>query len=153
VERIQGVRFPAPGSRPEPNIPLRDSEDDYFDAKIYDKDSRNLESKDALFINSAKAPVLIEPGKIEKKGSANRPVNVAVKSYDPTGLRSTATATWAEMEKALALKAQPNHLPRMEWEGDLAEMSKRSEEKGLPFLEGRRQKWKSVPSTYNKMKW
>jgi hypothetical protein len=41
----------------------------------------------------------------------------------------------------------------MEWESDLAEMSKRSEEKGLPFLEGRRQKWKSVPSTYNKMKW
>lgn len=153
MERIQGIRFPAPGSRPEPNIPLRDSEDDYFDAKVYDKDSRNLESKDAMFINSATAPVLIESGKIEKKGSANRPVNVAVKSYDATGLRSTPTATWAEMDKALATKAQPNHLSRMEWENELAEMAKKAEERGLPFLEGRRQKWGSVPATYNKMKW
>ena len=37
--------------------------------------------------------------------------NPAVLAYDATGLRSTMSATWAELDKAVLKNALPNHLP------------------------------------------
>lgn len=37
--------------------------------------------------------------------------NPAVLEYDATGLRSTMSATWAELDKAVLKNALPNHLP------------------------------------------
>lgn len=37
--------------------------------------------------------------------------NPAVLAYDATGLRSTMTATWTELDKAVIKNALPDHLP------------------------------------------
>lgn len=37
--------------------------------------------------------------------------NPAVLAYDPTGLRSTMSATWEELDKAVLKNALPDHLP------------------------------------------
>jgi len=42
VERIKGFRYPAPGSRPHANIPIRESEDGVYDVKYYSRDPRNV---------------------------------------------------------------------------------------------------------------
>lgn len=42
VERIKGNRMPSPGSRPAPRIPIRASEDDYYQNTYFLKDPRNL---------------------------------------------------------------------------------------------------------------
>jgi hypothetical protein len=96
---------------------------------------------------------VVDEAALERKGSANRPVNVAVKAYDPTGLRATTTATWAEMDKALAVNALPNHIFHPEWEKDIDEIAKECESKGIPMRFGRRQKWQQASATYNKLKW
>ena len=42
VDRIQGFRFPAPGSRHGARIPIRETEEDVYDIKEYTRDPRNL---------------------------------------------------------------------------------------------------------------
>ena len=42
VERIQGYRYPAPGSRVGARVPIRDSSDDLYDTNHYIRDPRNL---------------------------------------------------------------------------------------------------------------
>ena len=37
--------------------------------------------------------------------------NAAVMEYDPSGLRSTMTATWGALDKAVIANAAPDHLP------------------------------------------
>jgi hypothetical protein len=44
VERIQGFRYPAPGSRGNPQIPLRESSDDIYNTQFYTRDSRNIKN-------------------------------------------------------------------------------------------------------------
>ena len=39
--------------------------------------------------------------------------NPAVLEYDPTGLRSTMSATWGALDKAVVENAAPDHLPGM----------------------------------------
>ncbi len=154
VDRIEGYRFPAPGSRPEAYVPTRDNDDEIFDVKHYPNDPRNLKSTNHTYINGKEKPTLIDANShISRRGSQNRPVNAAVKAYDPSGLRATTTATWAEMDKALAANAAPNHLVRYEWENDVEELRKECERKGIPYFEGRPMKWKQVPENFNKLKW
>ena len=42
VDRIQGFRYPAPGSRHGARIPIRETVDDVYDIKEYTRDPRNL---------------------------------------------------------------------------------------------------------------
>jgi hypothetical protein len=42
VERIKGFRYPAPGSRMDAKIPVRESEDAIYDTNYYSRDPRNL---------------------------------------------------------------------------------------------------------------
>ena len=46
-----------------------------------------------------------------RTGSSPGNKNAAVLAYDPTGLRSTMSATWEELDKAVLINALPNHLP------------------------------------------
>ena len=151
VDRIEGYRYPAPGSRPEANVPQR-TDDQVYDMKKYTHDPRNLKSNDVTYINS-RIPLLIDESKVVRKGSMNRKENPAVKAYDPTGLRATVTATWDEMDKALAENAAPNHLPRPEWENDFEQIMNECIRKGIPIREGRRMKLTQTSGDYNKMKW
>jgi hypothetical protein len=42
VERIQGYRYPSPGSRYGARVPIRESEDDVYNTNQYSRDPRNL---------------------------------------------------------------------------------------------------------------
>lgn len=60
-------------------------------------------------INSSN-PMLLDSSPI-RTGSSPGNKNPAVLAYDPTGLRSSMSATWEELDKAVLLNALPNHLP------------------------------------------
>lgn len=152
IDRIEGYRFPAPGSRPEPHVPTR-SDDEVFDTKKYASDPRNIRSQDFAYINGKEKPQLIDESLLERKGSANRKEHPAVKSYDPTGLRATVTATWVELDKALEKNAVPDHLPTPEWEKDAEEIANECIRKGIPIRTGRRPKMTVVSGQYNTIKW
>ena len=49
VERIKGFRYPSPGSRPQPVIPLRENEDRLYNNSFYTHDSNNIASKVFFF--------------------------------------------------------------------------------------------------------
>ena len=62
-----------------------------------------------MTINS-KNPTLLDASPI-RAGQSPGNNNPAVLAYDATGLRSTMSATWAELDKAVLKNALPNHLP------------------------------------------
>ena len=41
VERIEGFRYPSPGSRPAARVPIRES-DEVYDTKQFTRDPRNV---------------------------------------------------------------------------------------------------------------
>jgi len=51
AEGIQGFRYPAPGSQPQPKVPLVPNEDQIYDAKFFSRDSRNLPVQVYIYIN------------------------------------------------------------------------------------------------------
>lgn len=102
-----------------------------------------------MVINSTKqvkidndAPRLISHGKRA----------IAKLDYDPSGLRSTKTATWASLEPILE-KSMPNHLPQPVWLKDIDELYADYARKNLPVPNGKRYKPKSMSSNYNQVRW
>jgi hypothetical protein len=77
----------------------------------------------------------------------------AVAQYDPTGLRTTMTANWPVLEKAVLENALPDHLPAPEWLNSMEEINKRRLERGLPLGLGREYPMKSMSPNYNKVRW
>lgn len=77
----------------------------------------------------------------------------AVSLYDPSGLRNSTTASWAEFDKAIEVNARPTHLPKSEWVGKEHEIYEACQRKGIPFHLGRPYKFHNVPPSYNKLKW
>jgi hypothetical protein len=72
--------------------------------------------------------------------------------YDPSGLRSSMSATWGALEKAVDEKATPNHLPKPAWWNELDAIEAECEKKGIPYLMGRR--WgKNGTGNYNEIRW
>lgn len=55
-------------------------------------------------------PMLLDSTPIRTNQSPGNK-NAAVLEYDPTGLRSTMSATWAALDKAVVENAAPDHLP------------------------------------------
>lgn len=150
VERIQGYRYPAPGSRTGARVPIRDSKDDVYDIKHYSRDPRNVKPDEETFINSATKPSLLAPVVPQIGSPGNK--NPAVLRYDPSGLRSSMTANWAALEASLEKRAIPNHLPGPEWFKDLKAIEADCEKKGIPYVAGRRYAGKSS-SNYTEVRW
>ena len=150
VERIQGFRYPAPGSRIQGAVPTRATEDDVYDIKFFSRDNRNVPKDERVFYNSASKPVLIGSS-VPHEGSPGTK-NPAVLQYDPSGLRSSMTATWTELEKAIKEQATPDHLPHPDWYGGRDALDADRESKGLPDAVGKRYAYE-VPEGYNKLRW
>ncbi|KAG5178159.1 hypothetical protein JKP88DRAFT_264748 [Tribonema minus] len=145
VPRILGYRYPAPASREAPNVPDMPA-DRHYDITRYPRDNRNIKPDNVVFMpprvkayletgSDVTHPLLGAGEPQPKKGSPGNK-NPAVLRYDPTGLRSTMSATWAETDKSLELH-RPHHLPRAEWVEDYDKMLKKAEENGLPPPIGR----------------
>jgi hypothetical protein len=71
--------------------------------------------------------------------------------YDPSGLRTTKTATWEKALPVLMTHA-PTHLPGAEWLGVIDELHALREAKGLPPPVGRRYKMR-MDKNYNEVRW
>mmetsp|Transcript_21133 Transcript_21133/g.84242 ORF Transcript_21133/g.84242 Transcript_21133/m.84242 type:complete len:207 (-) Transcript_21133:448-1068(-) len=160
VPRIQGYRYPAPGSRPPPRIPRVESPDDVFDIKYYSRDTVRQPRKRYVLANKAylseeqkKKAVAIdaEPPKQLNWGSTGKFGNPAVKEYDPTGLRSSMTATYEALEASLE-KHQPDHLPTPVWWDEYDEICAKHEAQGRPIPLGRPTQW-IKPAGLKKASW
>lgn len=101
-------------------------------------------------MNSAAKPSLLAPVVPQIGSPGNK--NPAVLRYDPSGLRSSMTANWGELEKSLEARARPNHLPGPEWLKDLKAIEAECERKGIPYIEGRKYAY-NVSSNYNQVRW
>ena len=64
--------------------------------------------------------------------------NPAVARYDPTGLRSTMTASWKELDAAVLKNALPDHFPTPVWVPQLEKLNEECERKGIPYRLGKR---------------
>eukprot|EP01032_Pedospumella_encystans_P010138 gene10138-11876_t len=148
VERIKGNRIPSPGSRPAPRIPIRTSEDDYYQNTYFLKDPRNLKKNVEFSLNSTE-PVLIsmEPPRSDTHGKRK----ITLLPFDPTGNRTTKTVTWAGVEPILNARI-PDHLPHPEWEKDEEEIQADREKRGLPPAVGRRYR-AQFTANYNQVRW
>jgi hypothetical protein len=151
VDRIKGFRHPSPGSQQGTRIPLRENSDNIYDIQEYTRDPRNLPPDEETLLNSGKNPTLIAPKRFEQGSPGNK--NPAVLRYDPSGLRSTMSATWPELNKAVDANAKPNHLPVPEWFNDIDAIEKECERKGIPYVAGRRFKYASQTSNFNEVRW
>ena len=149
--RIKGFRYPSPGSRPAAKVPSR-TEDELYNTNHYSKDPRNLPDETQIFINSAKRPTLIEPGKNAKVGSPG--LNFAMmgdSEVDP--LRFTTKTTYAARDVSVLEHAKPNHNVRYAWEGEMEAVWAECERKGIPYAIGKRYKFKTTPVNYNDVEW
>lgn len=173
VERIKGNRIPSPGSRPAPRIPIRTSEDDYYQNTYFLKDPRNLKKNvrhffvPFVFWNSMHdAPLASHFFQVEFSLNSTEPVLISMEPprsdthgkrkitllpYDPTGNRTTKTVTWAGVEPILNARI-PDHLPHPEWEKDEEEIQADREKRGLPPAVGRRYR-AQFTANYNQVRW
>eukprot|EP00600_Ochromonadales_sp_CCMP1393_P002065 CAMPEP_0174979056 /NCGR_PEP_ID=MMETSP0004_2-20121128/14560_1 /TAXON_ID=420556 /ORGANISM="Ochromonas sp., Strain CCMP1393" /LENGTH=182 /DNA_ID=CAMNT_0016230523 /DNA_START=90 /DNA_END=638 /DNA_ORIENTATION=+ len=152
VERIKGNRYPSPGSRtlPTAHIPLLENSDKIYNSNYYSRDPRNLQSRmDGMYINSKKNPALMSTEAPRQVTHGKRAI--ADLKYDPSGLRTTKTATWEALAPVLDAHA-PDHLPGPEWLGELDSLQAEREAKGLPRAEGRRYKMK-MDDNYTEVRW
>jgi hypothetical protein len=150
VDRIQGFRYPAPGSRVVGVSPTRESDDKVYDVNFYSRDNRNVPTQEAIYYNAKTKPTLVD-SKIAHEGSPGSK-NPAVLAYDPSGLRSSMTATWSELDKAIKENATPDHLPQPSWYKNRESVIAEREAKGLPAAVGKRYAY-HVPEGYNKVNW
>jgi len=155
VDRIQGYRFPSPGSRMEgtPNIPTVRTEDTLYDIKYYGKDVRRAPQDRVSIFPGVTKPEQLEAGfpEEEKAGSPGRP-NPAVARYDPTGLRSAMTATHAALDASLA-QHQSTHQVRYEWEARQDEIVAFLKANGLPPVPGQGPKLQGYAENAYKQTW
>jgi hypothetical protein len=153
VERIKGNRWPAPGSRtiPTVRVPLLENEDDIYNTNYYTRDPKNLPStQDGLYINSKKPTLMSGEANMHPVSHGKRAIADLV--YDPSGLRTTKTATWASALPVLQERIGPTHLPGAEWLSVIGELHAIREAKGLPPPVGRRYKM-VMDKNYNEVRW
>jgi hypothetical protein len=141
VERIQGYRFPAPGSRAGAHVPEVENEDDIYDIGFSKRNNLLVNRGDSYTINSSKGPVTVDMDKPRPLTHGKRKITLL--PYDPSGLRTTKTITWESLDKVLAKNAAPDHLPKPAWWADRFEMVRIAEAKGLPTPMGKRYNWRT----------
>ena len=99
-------------------------------------------------ITSSEVPAIIHATQ-PRLINTRRKVNLL--AYDPTGLRTTKTVTWAAVDKSLE-DIKPNHLPAPEWYKDYETLVADHERRGLPLPNGRRMALKATEN-YNVVRW
>ena len=108
-------------------------------------------------INAKNNPTLLAPSGPygDRTGAPGTFANPAVAKYDSTGLRSSMSATWGELDNALAKQAQADHLVYYEWENSHEDIEAECEAKGIPYVEGRKYGVgsKNRPANYTTVKW
>jgi len=110
----KGYRFPSPASRPHPNIPTVEHEDDLYNTNYYTRDTiRNQRLPTISVSEPLKELPAVHPPELGSKGKRNP----AVERYDPTGTRSAMTTSWKAMNAELA-KHQPDHFVQPWWQKD-----------------------------------
>ncbi len=168
VERIKGFRYPAPGSRHEARVPIRESEDHVYSTNYYVRDPANINTnvcwvhsiiwlvlvyflcwQNQLIINAEKRALLSSDNpKLPSHGKRK----ITPLLYDSSGLRTTKTATWEALDKSLALRATPDHLPNPAWVEEYQAMEDDRVKKGLPLPMGKRYKFQ-YSNNYNEVRW
>lgn len=155
VPRIQGFRFPSPGSQGVAKVPKRDSLDDVYDTSYLTRDPTNLKEEGLIGLNSHNEVTMIG----ENLGLANVRLpshgkrQIASLNYDPTGLRTTKTITWDKVDAVLEANAKPDHLPGPEWANDIDAIYAEAEKKGLPPPMGKRLHLNCSSKNYNTVRW
>ena len=88
------------------------------------------------------------------RGKTHGKRKITLLPYDPTGLRTTKTATWEALDKVLAANCAPNHLPVYWWKAELEATNKDRAAKGLPPALGKYKKIRGhVTANYTEAKW
>jgi hypothetical protein len=77
---------------------------------------------------------------------------VTLLAYDPSGLRTGKTTTWAAVDKVLEDNALPNHLPRPAWYKEKETIIEEFAKKGLPAPVGKKFQF-VIPENYNRVRW
>lgn len=151
VDRIQGFRYPAPGSREDVNVPQSESTDKLYDIKYYDRDTRRAPIPMYSWTPKSERVSLPPPPEPAKALGSPGNKNPAVLAYDPTGLRSAMSATNEALDKALQAN-MPNHLIRYEWQSREAEIIADAKAKGLPVPPGKPPRFK-YPAMARQARW
>lgn len=148
VERIQGFRYPSPGSRIGARVPIVNGQDQIYDTNQYVRDPSNIKRQETILINSHKqVDMLLDPPRVHSQNK--RKINKLV--YDETGLRTTKTANWDDLEEALK-KIEPNHLPQAECYGKMEAIWADCEKKDIPYVPGRKFN-AAMSANFNKVRW
>lgn len=142
VDRIKGYRYPSPGSQPTAVMPPDANEDLKYDIKYFTRNTRragHLDEKSQSTRFSETLALGSELATVDEDQDIGSPgthyTAGAVKTYDPTALRSAMTATHGETYKAIQSK-MPTHNVKFEWAARLAEMNALTIDKGLPPTPG-----------------
>jgi hypothetical protein len=151
VTRIKGFRTPSPGSQAQASVPVRESADDIYNINYYSRDPRNLKTGDAVSLNTTKQPLLIESDKPYLPTAYKRKINLL--PYDPSGLRTTKTTTWAAIQPILEKRAVAKHLPAPAWSNETESIDNERQRKGLPPAVGKPYKFKRVSDNYTVVRW
>eukprot|EP01033_Poteriospumella_lacustris_P002770 gene2770-2013_t len=151
VARIKGFRNPSPGSQAAPSVPTRESEDDIYNTNFYPRDPRNLKTGDVTLLNTTKQAQLVESDKPQLPAAYKRKINLL--PFDPSGLRTTKTTTWAAVQPILEKRAVATHFPEPVWMKEAETMQSERSSKGLPPAVGKPYKFKQVSENYTTVRW
>jgi hypothetical protein len=134
-------RTPSPGSAPPAVMPEFTNDgsydDDPFDVGYFKRDTKRRYLSSEMDQND---PLVQEEMKKVMAGPISSPGNkgkfaTGPSDFDPTGLRSTMSVTWAELEKSLD-SHMPNHLPTPIWVGQEASILQWYKDRDLPIPVG-----------------
>mmetsp|Transcript_9497 Transcript_9497/g.10014 ORF Transcript_9497/g.10014 Transcript_9497/m.10014 type:complete len:177 (-) Transcript_9497:47-577(-) len=123
-----------------------------YDTNKFKRDPNNLPSKDTVDVHTIYGDLRLQ--KHQPRGNSSKGQNIpAVFKYDPTGLRSTPTASWKALDAELQ-KYVPKHFPRtLATEEEYAQLIADSKAKGRPIPAGVTYKWKKVSDNFNQVRW
>ena len=153
VDAKSSYRTPSPMMREAPQIPNVPSTDRIYDNNHYKRDTVRNPEPPAVFIVESNAPICIEaPPQVLETGGSPGNNNPAVLRYDPSGLRSTMSATQSALDESLQAHA-PDHQPTPLWAKDADKIIEDLESKGLPMTAGNPIRWRVEPHENKNHSW
>lgn len=100
-------------------------------------------------INTSNGPIVYSTDAPRTPTHGKRKITLL--PYDPSGLRTTKTATWDAVLPVLEQHV-PTHLPEPAWWSERDEMYAERERKGLPPPLGKRYN-AQMSANYNRVRW